>query len=297
MRAARFLLHLVVGAARAFGRDRAMAYAAAIAFYTALSFAPLVLLLMTIGTFLGESTSNELVRFFERQVGGQAGEVTQSVIEHGGPREEEQAWWRVAFGVGLLLFSASGVFAQLQAALNHIWEVEPLPGRGLWGWVRKRLLSMGMVLAILFIMLVALVVSAVIEKAVPGDTEWEARVTTLLISFVVITALFASIYRVLPDAEIAWSDVWLGSLVTAAMFSLGKLGISLYLEHGSVTQSYGDAAGSLIALLVWVYYSAIIFFFGAELTQQYAARRGSGIRPSKHARRVVETRARAPRAT
>lgn len=112
-----------------------------------------------------------------------------------------------------------------------------------------------------------------------------------------ITALFASIYRVLPDAEIAWSDVWLGSLVTAAMFSLGKLGISLYLEHGSVTQSYGDAAGSLIALLVWVYYSAIIFFFGAELTQQYAARRGSGIRPSKHARRVVETRARAPRAT
>jgi membrane protein len=282
----RFVLKLVIAAAREFLRDRALAYSAAIAFYTALSFAPLVLLLLTVGSFLGESTSKELIRFFESQVGEQAGAVTETVIEEGGPRQQHKAEWRVALGVGLLLFSASGVFAQLQASLNVIWEVEALPGQGLWGFVRKRLLSLGMVLTIMFILLVALVVSAVIEQFVPGDSQIATRITGTFVSFLLAAALFAAIYKVLPDAEIAWSDVWLGAAVTAGMFTLGKLGISLYLEHGSATRDYGDAAGSLIALLIWVYFAAVIFFFGAELTQQYAMRRGSGIRPSRHARLV-----------
>ncbi|HZW10504.1 MAG TPA: YihY/virulence factor BrkB family protein [Phycisphaerales bacterium] len=284
----RSIFSLVIAAGREFMQDRAMAYAAAIAYYTALSFAPLVLLLLTVGSFLGEGTSNELISFFQSQVGEQAGAVTETVIEEGGPRQEEQAWWRVVLSIGLLLFSASGVFAQLQASLNYIWEVEALPGQGVWGFVRKRLLSLGMVLTILFILLVALVVSSVLEQFVPGDSEVAARVTSAISSFLVATALFAAIYKVLPDAEIAWRDVWLGAGVTSLMFTLGKLGISLYLQHGSATKDYGAAAGSLIALLIWVYFAAVIFFFGAEITQEVAKRRGVGIRPSRHARRMPQ---------
>lgn len=279
------VVQLLTAAGKDFIRDRAMTYSAAIAYFTALSFAPLVLLLVTAGTFLGEGTGNDLIRFFERQVGEQAAVVTESVIEHGASGDSRQATWRVVVGIGLLLFTASAVFAQLQAALNHMWEVEPSPGQGVWGWVRKRLLSIGMVFAILFILLVALVLSAVVERLVPGGTA-VARIGSLLLSLLLFTGLFAAIYKVLPDVEIAWADVWLGAAVTAVIFSLGKLGISLFLDRSSATDNYGAAAGSLIALLIWVYFSALIFFFGAEVAQQHARRRGAGITPSKHARRL-----------
>lgn len=277
------MLAIVKAAAKQFIRDKAMAFSAALAYYTALSFAPLVLLLVTVGSFLGPGASEDLIQFFENQVGSQAGTITESVVENGAPDAEESGVFRVVLGVVLLLFAASGVFAQLQAALNYIWEVEPKPGQGLWGWVRKRLLSIGMVFALLFILLVALVLSSAIEHLVPENNELGARVTSIAVSLVVFTALFATIYKVLPDAEIAWGSVWLGALVTAIMFLIGKVAISLYLERGSATQSYGDAAGSLIALLIWVYFSGIIFFFGAEITQQHAIRRGDGMQPSRHA--------------
>lgn len=278
------MLEMFKAAGKSFMQDKGMAFSAAVAFYTALSFAPLVLLLVTVGTFLGESQSNDLIRFFENQVGQQAGDVAESVVEQGAPADGGTL--RVVIGAALLLFAASGVFAQLQAALNYIWEIEPKPGQGVWGWVRKRLLSMGMVFAILFILIVALVVSAVLDQLVGAGGAAAARVVSTVVSLLVFTALFALLFKVLPDATVPWRSVWLGAAVTAVLFLLGRAGVTLYLEHSSVTDNYGAAAGSMIAMLIWVYFSAIIFFYGAELTQQHARRRYEGIEPEQHARRA-----------
>jgi membrane protein len=279
------------GAAGEFFEDRAMAHAAAVAFYTALSFAPLVLLFVTIGGFLGESTTNELISFFERQLGPEAAEVTDTVLAQASKPTEETNWWRMAWSIGMLLFTASAVFAQLQSSLNHVWDVRAVPGRGIWRFIRKRLLSMGIIFAVLFILLVALVVSAVIEKVVPSGDAVAGRVLSFVMSLAVFTLLFAAIYKILPDVRIRWSEVWFGASVTALLFTLGKLGISLYLQHSTVVDQYGSAAGSMIALLVWVYYSCILLFVGAELTEQYVRQRGGLIEPSAHARRTERGRA------
>jgi membrane protein len=191
-------------------------------------------------------------------------------------------------GLATLAWSASNVFAQLQEALNTIWEVEPKPGQGLVGMARKRMLSMTMVLGIGFLLLVSLVLSAGLAALgqffgglLPGaEVLWHA--VDFVVSLAVTTALFAAIYKVLPDAEIAWGDVWVGAAVTAVLFALGKVAIGLYLGHASVGSTYG-VAGSLLVLLVWIYYSAQILFFGAEFTQVYARRYGSRITPSRAA--------------
>lgn len=277
---------LAKSAVRDFFAHDAMSQAAAVAFYTAMSFAPLVLLLVTVGGFLGESAKNDLIRFFEQQLGPRAAEVTDAVIQNAENRGSEEALWRWLLGTGLLLSSASGVFGQLQAALNRIWDVKAAPRLGVAAWIRKRLLSMGMVLAILFILLVALVVSAVIDHFLPRSERLAGRALVLGVSFLVSAVLFAAIFRVLPDVKIAWRDVWLGALVTAALFSTGKFVLSVYFEHGGVGESYGRAAGALIALLVWVYYSCIILFVGAEITRAYADARGARTPPEPHARKV-----------
>jgi YihY family inner membrane protein len=196
-------------------------------------------------------------------------------------------------GLATLAWSASSVFAQLQEALNTIWEVEPKPGAGLLGTVRRRVLSMTMVLGIGFLLLVSLVLSAGLAALgrffgglLPGaEALWQ--VVEFAVSFGVVTLLFAAIYKVLPDAEIRWGDVWVGAAATALLFALGKLLIGLYLGHASVGSTYG-AAGSLLVLLVWIYYSAQILFFGAEFTQAYARRYGSRIVPAEGAVAVTE---------
>jgi membrane protein len=198
-------------------------------------------------------------------------------------------------GIGALLFGATGVFAQLQDAMNTIWEVQPRPGRGILGVVLDRFLSFGMVLGIGFMLLVSLVVSAAISAAatyagdrLPGIATL-GKAVNLGASFLLITALFALMFKYLPDARTAWRDVWIGAAFTSLLFSAGKFGIGFYLGRSHVGSAYG-AAGAVLVLLLWVYYSAQILFFGAEFTQVYATSRGAGIVADADARPVTERR-------
>ncbi|MGE3107123.1 MAG: YihY/virulence factor BrkB family protein [Phycisphaerales bacterium] len=261
------------GVIAGFVKHDVMSLSAAVAFYTGLSFAPLVLLLVTIGGFLGDATQNELIRFFDQQLGPSAGDVTQAVIDNAQQSQAKAEGWRWLLGTSLLVLSASAIFGQLQSSLNIIWETQGKASSGVLNWLRRRLISMGMVFAMLFILLVSLVVSSVIEHVVPTGQALVGRLVAFIGSFLVAALLFAAIFKVLPDRPIAWRDVWWGAGVTAGLFSVGKLAVSLYLEHGGVGESYGKAAGALIALLVWAYYSCTILFLGAEITRHYAQHR------------------------
>jgi membrane protein len=262
-----------------FGQDDAMMLAAALAFYSALSFAPLLLIALWVAGLLGPETQAQVVDAFRQAVGPEAGAVIDAILRNA---EREAGFGSVAGWVGLvaLAFSATGVFAQLQVAMNRVWDVRAKAG-GIGAWLRKRVLSLGMVLAILFLLLVSLVISTAVQLAFSGGgAAWQAL--SFGVSLLLYVLLFASIFKVLPDVQIAWRNVWIGALLTALLFAVGKWAIGLYLGQGSVGSAYG-AAGSLLVLLVWVYYSGVILFLGAELTQVIARRRGVEIVPDAHA--------------
>ena len=198
----------------------------------------------------------------------------------------------MAIGAGVLLFCASGVFMQLQDALNTIGKVRPRSGRSIGGIVRDRFFSFAVVLGAGFFMLVSLVTNAALsgaERFLPAEAlpssipVWQA--VGNLISFVFVTLLFALVYKVLPDAHIDWRHVWFGALITALLFTVGKYLIGLYLGWSSTTSAFG-AAGSLVVIMVWVYYSSQILLFGAELTQVFAKRSGAEIVPKRNAERI-----------
>lgn len=190
-------------------------------------------------------------------------------------------------GIVTLIIGATGVFAQLQYSLNRIWDVQAKPGAGIWEWIRKRFLSLGMVVGIAFVLLVSLVISAVLS-AVLGHFSGDAgqtvlwRTVELAVSVIVSFLLFAIMFKVLPDVKIRWRDVMLGTLITAVLFAIGKYLIGLYIGKSGTESAFG-AAGSLMVMLLWVYYSALILFLGAELTQTLARSRGRQIEPSEHA--------------
>ena len=273
--------------------DDSLTQAAAVAYYTALSFAPLlVLTTLIVGTLLGESTKQRVVEEVQALMGPGVGESVEQVMqaEEGDKRGGQQLDKVKSGGFGTLtgiigiialVYSASGVFAQLQAALNKIWDVEAKPGEGVLGYLRKRFLSVGIVFAILFLLLASLAVSTVLNAVVGGDgIGW--RILNFGVSLVVYVALFALIFKYLPDVTIPWKAVIFGACVTAVLFAVGKWAIGLYLARGDVGGSYGGA-GSVVVLLVWVYYSAVILFLGAELTQVWAKYSGLRIEPDKHA--------------
>jgi len=188
----------------------------------------------------------------------------------------------------VLLFGASGVFSALQDGLNTVWDVQRKSGRGVVGVIKDQFLSFAMVFGIGFILLVSLVISALLsalgEKLFGGVTApaIAVEVGNFILSFLFLTVLFALMYKVLPDVEIGWSDVWIGAVITALLFTMGKLGLGIYLGRSTFASAYG-AAGSFVVVLVWIYYSAQIVFFGAELTQVFANRSGSLIKPSEGA--------------
>jgi membrane protein len=195
-------------------------------------------------------------------------------------------------GVALALFGASGVFGQLQDALNTIWGVKAKPGLGIWGFLRARFLSFAMVAGVCFLLLVSLAVEAMlkafshyVQSVLPGGTTL-ALTVYLIFDFAVVAFLFAMIFKFLPDVRIQWRDVWIGAIMTAILFGLGKWLLGFYLGSGAAGSAYG-AAGSLITLLLWVYYSSQILLFGAEFTQVYAARVGRELTPDEFAVRVV----------
>jgi len=273
--------------------DKASRLAAALAYYAVLSLAPLLILLITIGAlaFGKEAAQGAISGQIQGLVGTQSAQAIEEIIAHA--NKPTTGAIASAIAIITLLLGASGVFGALQDGLNTIWEVEPKPGRGIIGMIKDRFLSLTMVLGVGFLLLVSLALSAALTAL--GDFiggllplhTLVLQIVNLIISFGVIALLFALIYKVLPDVEISWSDVWIGAAITSLLFTIGKLLIGLYLGRGSVGSAYG-AAGSLIVILIWVYYSAQILFFGAEFTQVYADAFGSRIKPSTDARPVTD---------
>lgn len=276
----RAIFHLVKQAAQDFDEDEALTRAAALSFYSALSFAPLLILLLWVSALVSDEAQVLIVDQFRELMGPRAGEAVSAVIENA-ETSVSLGSLSAVIGVLALLFSATGVFAQLQATLNRIWEVKPKPGAGLKNFARTRLLSVGMLGALAFLLMVSLVVSTGIAFVLPDEGPL-LRLGSWLASTMVFSLVFAGIYKVVPDCVVRNRDAIIGGLITAGLFALGKEAIGFYLGRGSVGSTYG-AAGSLLVLLVWVYYSSIIMLFGAELTQAYAMRYGGGIEPDRHA--------------
>jgi membrane protein len=268
--------------------DKASRLAAALAYYTVFSLAPLLIIAIAIaGAVFGEEAARgEIVTQIQSLVGKEGAQFIETAIENASKPETGSI--ASIISVVVLLFGASGLFAQLQDALNTIWEVQPKPNLGLWTIIRTRFLSFTMVLGVGFLLLVSLILSAGLAGVVnffghllPG-VGFLLQLTNFILSFVVTTVLFGLIYKVLPDAKITWSDVWIGAIITSLLFSIGRFLLGLYLGNSSFGSTYG-AAGSAVIILAWVNYAAQILFFGAEFTQVYARRFGSQIVPDKNA--------------
>jgi membrane protein len=275
--------------------DNAPRLGAALAYYTIFSLAPLLAIAIGVaGIVFGEQAAQgQLVDSMRGVVGEQAAQTIQTMI--GGAGKGGRGILSTIFGFFFLILGASGVFGQLQSALNQIWEVAPKKGGGVKKLIKRRVLSMGMVFAIGFLLLVSLMLTAALSamgdlilQYVPGN-KYLLMLFTNLLSLAVVTLFFATIFKVLPDANIRWRDVWVGALVTAILFAIGQFLLTLYLSMSNVASGFG-AAGSLLVLLVWIYYSAQIMFFGAEFTQVYARRKGDEIKPKPGAVKIVINR-------
>ncbi len=270
--------------------DDVPSLAAATAFYAGLAFAPLVLLVLSAGRFLGPETQAELVMYFQAQFGPGAADVVESVVESAKADAERGANWQWFVSIGVLLWSGSGVFRQMQRSMNRIWNVEMRPGLGGWRfvktWLRKRALTMVMVFSIFGLLLTAMIVSAVLHLFVPFEGATASFIAAQATTFVVATLLFGAIFKLLPDAKIAWRDVWLGAGAAAVMVNIGKIVLGSYLTRGGVTQHYTNAAGAMIALLFWVFYSCFVLYLGAELAQMVAKAKGRPVQPREYAREV-----------
>ena len=269
--------------------DKASRLAAALAYYTVFSLAPLVIIVLGIaGLIFGEDVAGSyLLRQVESLVGQTGAEVFETIVEGAG-QSSATSLTATIIGIATLIFGATGVFAQLQDALNTVWGVMPRPGRGIWHIIETRFASLTMVLGIGFLLLVSLVISAVlaafndyVNSLLPGG-HILAQIINIAVSFGVITLLFAMMFRYLPDVEIEWRDVWIGAAATALLFAIGKFALGFYLGRQSFSSTYG-AAGSILIILLWVYYSAQILLLGAEFTQVYAKKFGSKSRPDEDA--------------
>jgi membrane protein len=280
-----------------FIEDDCPTQAAALSYYTIFSLPPLLMVLLLI---LGALVNPQDIRGqLEVQMGALMGPTATEQIRTILAQLHQPGGKALGtvLSIAALVLGATGAFGQLQAALNRAWEVAPDPRAGLKGFLVKRLFSFGMILTVAFLLLVSLILSAALSafggalgRMLPdGLSATLLQVVNLGVSFVVITALFAMIFKVLPDARVAWRDVWVGATVTALLFVIGKFLIGFYLGRSNPGQAFG-AAGSLAVLFVWVYYSSMILLFGAEFTQAWVERNGNSIAPERGAVRVVEER-------
>lgn len=274
--------------------DNAARLAAALAYYTVFSLPPLLIIALAIAGWLYDDpqvAQEQLLRQASSLVGQDGAEAVAEILENAaGPDKGVLA---VVIGVITLLLGASGVFAQLQETMNTIWEVQPRPGSGIIGTIKDRFFSFTMVLGVGFLLLVSLVLSAILAAMGEFISGWLpeaillAQLINFIVSFAVTVVLIAMIYKIVPDVEVKWNDVWIGAFVTAALFTVGKWAIGFYLGRSAPASTYG-AAGSLIIILLWIYYSAQILFIGAEFTQVYARRFGDRIRPAEGAVPISE---------
>jgi membrane protein len=282
------LWSVMISAAQDWWEDNCLRLAASLAYYTALSLAPLVLLIVgLLGVVLDrQQVAGQLESQLEGLMGPAGRELVTSIVTTTSP---EGGTLAAVVGFVTLFIGATAVFGELQTTMNLIWEVRPAPTEGvwagLWAWLQERVFSLAIVLSLAFLLLVSLVISAALAGAAAllwgPEQSLLSRLLELLVSLAVLTFGFALLFKYVPDAEIRWRDVWLGGVVTAVLFTLGKTAIGYYLGQAGVGSAYG-AAGSMVVLLVWVYYAALIVFFGAEFTQAWASRHG-GVAPQPHA--------------
>ena len=288
------LWELLKGTFQEWKEDKVSRLAAALSYYTIFSLPGLLLIIVAVaGFFLGqESVREDLMSQAASVVGDQGAESIDTMLSNAG-WDRDAGVVAIVIGIVTVIVAATGAFTQLQEAMNTVWEVAPAPGAGILQTLRKRVLSFSLILGIAFLLLVSLVISTALaglgnflEDMFPG-AEWLVQILNAVISFAVITLLFALMYRYLPDAEIAWKDVFIGAALTTLLFTVGKFALGLYLGRSGATSAYG-AAGSLVLILLWIYYSAQIFLFGAEFTQVYAQRHGSRVVPEEGAVRLTE---------
>jgi membrane protein len=267
----------------AFSVNKIPRLGAALAFYTVFAIAPLFLIALAIaGVWVGEAQArHELFGQLSGLVGEQGGQALQAMITSAA--KPKNGTWATSVAIITLVIGSTTVFVQLQDALNSVWNVRR-KGGGIWHLVKDRLLSFAMVIGIGFLLLVSLILNALLSALgnymshfLPGE-HTILQIINFLISLGIITLLFAFIFKILPDVKITWRDVWLGSLITAVLFNVGKFALGFYLGRSTFASAYG-AAGSLIIVLLWVYYSAQILLFGAKYTQLYANRHGSHFQP------------------
>jgi membrane protein len=269
-------------------KDKASRLAAALAYYTIFSIAPLLMIAIAVaGAVFGEEAARgEIVAQIEGLVGEAGAKVVQTALAN--VNQTGTGIVGTFIGIATLLLGATGIFGEMQDALNTIWEVAPKPGQGIWALLRRRLISFSMVLGIGFLLLLSLFLSTALAAFSSFMNSWLPGLATglsilnFLISFSLMTLLFAMIYVVLPDVKIAWKDVLVGAATTAFLFTIGRTLLSIYLGSAAISSTFG-AASSLAVLLVWIYYSAQVFFLGAEFTQVYARKYGSEIVPTANA--------------
>lgn len=285
---------ILVNAAKSWNADDVFKHSAAVSFYTLFSLAPITIIAVTVaGIFLGKDTAN---RQLEQQITQLVGPASAEMIQSAAKASQSQGGSGIstAIGIALLVAGATTVFAQLQSSLNNIWGVRAKPSRH--GWVvllLQRLVSFAMVLTVGFLLLVSLVLSTVLTSTLGHfhggllGSDVALKAADLGVGLIVISILFALLFKILPDVILRWSDVWLGAVVTAVLFTIGKYLIALYLGHSTVASIYGTA-GSLVALLIWVYYSCAILFFGVEFTRAYRLSHRLDVQPKPTAVRIRE---------
>lgn len=271
-----------------FNDDNAIKLSAALAYYTIFALPPLLIIIITIcGVFFGEdAVAGELYGQINGLVGDSAAIQIQETIKN--VQLSGSNVFATVFGVGMLLIGASGVFAEIQSSINFIWGLRAKPNKGFKKFVQNRLMSFSMIVSVGFLMLVSLFVSTILDLMserlklyFPESTVYLFNVVNLFIVLISITLLFAIIFKALPDGIIKWKDAFIGASCTAVLFMIGKFGIGFYLGSSTTASVYG-AAGSVIIILVWVYYSAIILYFGAEFTKVYARSYGGNIYPNEY---------------
>jgi membrane protein len=275
------LLHVAVSAAKAWSSHRAASKGAALALYTLFSLAPLLVLVVTIaGFFFGQDVVRQtLLEQMSALMGAQGADAIKTILA--GAHHERGGVIAGLVSAALVLVSATTAFAELKDSLDELWGVSKSQTEGLWGVVRERFLSLGLILVLILMLMATLVVSSAL--AAMGGL-WQGGNGTVLqavtqaisdvVSFAVVTGLFAIIYKYLPATKIAWKDVVIGAVLTAVLFTIGKFAIGLYVAHANISSSYG-AAGSVVILITWIYYSAQIFFYGSLFTHEYAVKLGS----------------------
>jgi len=275
-----------------FFQDDSFSDASSIAFYTIFSLPAILIISLSVGATVYERdvVQEELINQVGRMIGKESASDIEQILVNAAL--DSRGTFAKIVGIATLIFSATTVFISLQTSLNKIWGIKPKPERGIVKYIIDRLLSLAMVISIGFLLLVSLVMDTALmviqnslSEVLAGRTLYLVTAMNIAVSLALITLVFAILFKVLPDARIKWKDVWIGSLVTTVLFAAGKYLIGFYLGNSSVNSAYG-AAGSLVIILIWVYYSTVIFLFGAELTSVYAEKLGRDIQPYHNAVKV-----------